>query len=172
MSVRVLIPAPLRKYTGNEGTVEAEGATVGEVIESLESKYPGIKSRIVDPDGEIKHFVNVFVNDEDIRHGQGRDTSVKSGDEVAIIPAIAGGWKMASVRVRLTFEKELVQEPVIYQMGKQFEVVTNIRRANVDEDVGWVVLQIDGDESEIRKALEYARKRGVRVDPVELSVIE
>jgi molybdopterin synthase sulfur carrier subunit len=91
MSVQVIVPAPLRKYTGNKGSVEADGQTVGQVIDDLEVRYPGIKSRIVEPDGRVKHFVNIFLNEEDIREKQGIATPVGSGDEVAIIPAIAGG---------------------------------------------------------------------------------
>jgi ABC-type methionine transport system ATPase subunit len=79
---------------------------------------------------------------------------------------------MASRRVRFSFEPALIQEPVIYQIGQTFEVVTNIRMADVDEQIGWVILEIDGDEDEIERALSWAQDRGVRVDPLAGDVVE
>ncbi len=75
---------------------------------------------------------------------------------------------MASKRVRFTFEPDLIKEPVIYQMGQKFQVVTNIRMADVDEHVGWVVLELDGEPDEIERSLEWARELGVRVDDATL----
>jgi molybdopterin synthase sulfur carrier subunit len=77
--------------TGGAAEVEAEGKTVRELIEDLERRYAGIKARLCDESGEVRRFVNIFVNDEDIRFLQGLDTELKEGDEVSIIPAIAGG---------------------------------------------------------------------------------
>jgi ABC-type methionine transport system ATPase subunit len=79
---------------------------------------------------------------------------------------------MASKRVRFTFPTGLITEPVIYQMGQKFDVVTNIRRADVREEMGWVVLELDGDETEIERSLEWVVSAGVRVDPVVGDVIE
>jgi molybdopterin synthase sulfur carrier subunit len=79
--------------TGGAAEVEAEGKTVRELIEDLERRYAGIKARLCDESGEVRRFVNIFVNDEDIRFLQGLDTELKEGDEVSIIPAIAGGSK-------------------------------------------------------------------------------
>ena len=79
---------------------------------------------------------------------------------------------MATKRVRFTFPTQLITEPVIYQLGQKFQLVTNIRRADVREDVGWVVLEMDGDESEIEKGLEWVTQAGVRVDPVSGDVID
>jgi molybdopterin synthase sulfur carrier subunit len=90
-SVSVLIPTPLRKYTGGESRVTADGSTITELIDSLNGQYPGIKDRICEPDGEIRRFVNVFVNGENARQLDGAATAVKSGDEIGIIPAMAGG---------------------------------------------------------------------------------
>ena len=78
---------------------------------------------------------------------------------------------MAKLRVRLTFPPDLVTQPVIFNMGKEFNVVTNIRRANVTRDRGWVVLEISGSDEEVERAVEWARAQGVRVDPVEGDVI-
>jgi len=91
MSVSVRIPTPLRKLTGGADEVAVEGANVGEIIENLEAAHPGLKERLCDEAGEIRRFVNVYVNDEDVRFLEGRATALKDGDEVSIVPAIAGG---------------------------------------------------------------------------------
>ena len=91
MPVKVKIPTPLRKLTGNSGEVEVEGKNIGEMIENLEKSYPCLKERLYDEAGAIRRFVNVYINEEDIRFMQGKDSSLKDGDEVSIIPAIAGG---------------------------------------------------------------------------------
>jgi molybdopterin synthase sulfur carrier subunit len=89
--VKVLIPTPLRRYTGGEANVAASGQTVGEVIDDLEAQFAGLKERISEPDGEIRRFVNVFVNGTNVRKLEGAATPVSEGDEVGIIPAMAGG---------------------------------------------------------------------------------
>ena len=91
MSVVVRIPTPLRKMTQNEAEESAEGSDNASLIDDLENNYPGIKDRICDDQGEIRRFVNIYLNDEDIRFLQGKSTSLADGDEVSIIPAIAGG---------------------------------------------------------------------------------
>lgn len=79
---------------------------------------------------------------------------------------------MGKQRVKFTFESELVKEPIIYQLGRNFHVVTNIRRADVREDVGWVVLELHGEKEEIERGLQWVSSTGVRVDPVSGDVIE
>ncbi|HIE50223.1 MAG TPA: MoaD/ThiS family protein [Armatimonadetes bacterium] len=91
MSVTVRIPTPLRKLTNNQMTVQAEGETLRGVLDHLEAQYPGLKERLLDEEGELRRYVNVFINDTDVRFEQGLDTPVADGDEVAIVPAIAGG---------------------------------------------------------------------------------
>ena len=91
MSAKVRIPTPLRKLTNNEEVVEVTADTVGAAITELQSRYPGIKERLLDDTGAVRRFVNVYVNEEDIRFLQNQQTPVKSGDEISIIPAIAGG---------------------------------------------------------------------------------
>ena len=90
MAKKVRIPTPLRKLTNNEEIVEVTAGTIGEVIVELQARYPGIKERLVDDKGEVRRFVNVYVNEEDIRFLQNQQTPLKDGDEVSIIPAIAG----------------------------------------------------------------------------------
>lgn len=88
---QVRVPTPLRKYTAGAEAVEASGATVAALISDLDARYPGIKDRICDEGGQVRRFVNVFVNGEDIRFLQHLDTPVQATDEVSIVPAIAGG---------------------------------------------------------------------------------
>ncbi|HSU54510.1 MAG TPA: ubiquitin-like small modifier protein 1 [Candidatus Dormibacteraeota bacterium] len=91
MPTKVRIPTPLRKLTNDEEIVEVTANTIGDAITELQSRYPGIKERLVDDKGEVRRFVNVYVNEEDIRFLQNQQTPVKDGDEISIIPAIAGG---------------------------------------------------------------------------------
>jgi molybdopterin synthase sulfur carrier subunit len=91
MSVRIRIPTPLRRFTGGAEEVSVTGATVGTVVEDLEKKHPGIKERLCDENGRVRRFVNLYVNGDDIRFLNSLDTPVKEGDEVSIVPAIAGG---------------------------------------------------------------------------------
>jgi len=91
MAVKVRIPTPLQKLTQNQAEVSCEANDVNGVLENLESQYPGIKERLCDAEGKLRRFVNVYVNEEDIRFLKGAETVLKDGDEVSIIPAIAGG---------------------------------------------------------------------------------
>jgi sulfur-carrier protein len=91
MPTSVRIPTPLRKLTKEEEVVPADGGTISEILVSLEKSYPGLSERICDEKGNIRRFVNVFLNDEDIRFLDDKNTTVKEGDEISIVPAIAGG---------------------------------------------------------------------------------
>lgn len=91
MTVSVRIPTPLRKYTGGQDQVSVEGSTVGEALAHLSEAHPELESRIFDDSGALRRFVNVFANDEDIRFQDKLDTAVADGDQVSIVPAIAGG---------------------------------------------------------------------------------
>jgi MoaD family protein len=90
MAVKVQIPTPMRQHTEGKATVEAAGATVQAVLDNLGQKYPGISQRLFE-NGQVRRFVNVYLNDEDIRYLDSLNTPVKDGDEVSIIPAVAGG---------------------------------------------------------------------------------
>jgi molybdopterin synthase sulfur carrier subunit len=91
MPKKVRIPTPLRKLTNNEELVEVNGTTIAEAITELQTRYPGIGERLLDEKGEVRRFVNVYVNEEDIRFLKNQQTPLKDGDEISIIPAIAGG---------------------------------------------------------------------------------
>ena len=89
--IRVRVPTPLRPMTGGKSEVEMEGQTVAQLIENLGAAHPGLKERLYDEKGDVRRFINIYVNEEDIRFLTGTDTPLKDGDEVSIIPAIAGG---------------------------------------------------------------------------------
>lgn len=92
MAVTVKIPTPLRELTADQGTVTADGAsTIEELVAHLEASYPGMRERLCDDDGQLRRFVNVFVNGEDVRYLAGLDSALSEGDEISIVPAVAGG---------------------------------------------------------------------------------
>jgi molybdopterin synthase sulfur carrier subunit len=91
MAVKVRIPTPLQKLAGGQGEVMVEAATVQQMIDTLEKNYPGMKERLCDAQGKIRRFVNVYLNEEDIRFLDKEATGLKTGDEISIVPAIAGG---------------------------------------------------------------------------------
>ena len=93
MSVRVRIPTPLRAMTKGSADVQVTADTVGDLIEDLERQFPGMRERLVEESGEIRRFINIYVNQEDIRFLQGAKTALKQDDEVSIVPAIAGGGR-------------------------------------------------------------------------------
>ncbi|HEY3118072.1 MAG TPA: MoaD family protein [Chloroflexota bacterium] len=96
MGVQIQVPAVLRKHTDGARVVEAEGGTVAAVIGQLETQYPGMRAELLDENGEQRHFVNIYVNDEDIRYLGRLETPLQDGDRLAILPALAGGaWQVA-----------------------------------------------------------------------------
>lgn len=91
MSVTIRVPTPLRNLTDSQATVSADGSTVDEVIDDLDKRHPGMRERLVDDSGELRRFVNLFIDDEDVRFQQGLSTPVASGSTLSIVPAVAGG---------------------------------------------------------------------------------
>lgn len=91
MAITVLIPTALQKFTNEQATLECTGNSVAELLESMENTCPGIKARLCDEQGKPRRFLNFYVNSEDIRFLEGTDTALKDGDEVSIVPAVAGG---------------------------------------------------------------------------------
>ncbi|MFP3158303.1 MAG: ubiquitin-like small modifier protein 1 [Hydrogenobaculum sp.] len=91
MAITVRIPTPLRRLVNGQGEVSVEAKNIRELIDALEASYPGFKERLLDENGELRRFVNLYLNDEDIRFLKGIDTELKDGDTLSIVPAIAGG---------------------------------------------------------------------------------
>ncbi|PAX57103.1 MoaD/ThiS family protein [Brunnivagina elsteri] len=91
MAVKVLVPTALQKFTNNQATLECSGTSITELLSSLEQACPGIKERLCDENGQLRRFLNFYVNSEDIRFLDGASTPLKDGDEVSIVPAVAGG---------------------------------------------------------------------------------
>ncbi|MDQ1752912.1 MAG: sulfur-carrier protein [Pseudonocardiales bacterium] len=91
MAIEVKIPTILRSYTGGEKSVDAKGDTLASLIDDLDGSHPGLKGRLITDEGALHRFVNVYVNDEDVRFTGSLDTTVKDGDSVTILPAVAGG---------------------------------------------------------------------------------
>ena len=91
MSVMVRIPTPLRRMPNGKDKVEVESNNLGDLVEKLNSEFPGFKDRLVDEEGELRYFVNIYLNGEDVRFMDGLNTSTSSGDEISIVPAVAGG---------------------------------------------------------------------------------
>jgi molybdopterin synthase sulfur carrier subunit len=170
MAVKVRIPTPLQRLTQGKEEVEGRPGTIIELVNDLDKRFAGIGERISEG-GKIRRFVNIYVNDEDIRFLSNESTAVKDGDEVSIVPAIAGGGGSRR-RVKLTFPQHLIKEPVIFTMAKQFNVMPNIRRARVTETVGEMILEMEGAEQDMDKGLHWLREKGVEVELVEGDVIE
>lgn len=91
MAVKVLIPTPLQKFTRDQSTIDCEGGSIAELLDALDQDFPGIKARLCDEQGNLRRFINFYVNSEDIRFLDGANTALKPGDEVSIVPAVAGG---------------------------------------------------------------------------------
>ena len=141
----VRIPTPLRQATKGNAEVKATGDTVDDVVTDLERQFPGLKERLVDETGELA------------RHRRR--------------PLIAVDV-MGRLRVRLTFPTNLIQEPIIYRLVKDFDILVNIRRADVKEDHGWVALELDAkDETTLENGVAWLKAKGVQVDPIEHDVI-
>lgn len=177
MAVTVRIPQPLQKLTGGQAEVSAEGSTASELIASLEAQFAGFGERLLDEEGKLRRFVNIYLNDEDIRYLQNLDTPIQAGDTVSIVPAIAGGVTLgdaanAKKKFYLTFPQELIKRPVMWELMQKFDVIANIRTASVNQEIGLIGLEIEGAEEEIKAACAWMEGLEVTVEPVEKNVIE
>ena len=181
MAVKGRIPTPLQKLTGNAGEVNVEAKNINEMLAALEKSHPGIKERICDGEGKLRRFVNVYVNEEDIRFLQGQDTLLKDGDDISIIPAIAGGaskdapevrrsfgggHKLSKKRVTLVFPPDQITKPAVFTMAKKYDIMPNIRKARVTETVGEMMLELEGSEDNLNKGVKYLESLGIKVEPV------
>jgi len=168
MAVKVRIPTPLQKLTNNQSEVQCKAASINDMLADLEKQHPGIKERICDAEGKLRRFVNIYVNEEDIRFLQGQDTKLKDGDDISIIPAIAGGSgeKLVKKRVTLVFPADQIKEPAVFTMAKKFDVMPNIRRARVTETVGEMMLELEGTEKNLEAGIKFLESHGIKVEPV------
>ena len=166
MSVKVRIPTPLQKLTNNQGEVLCEAMNIDQMLADLEKKHPGIKERLCDGEGKLRRFVNVYVNEEDIRFLKGQETSLKDGDDISIIPAIAGGAELSKKRVTLVFPPDQIKKPAVFTMAKKFDIMPNIRKARVTETIGEMMLEIEGTEENLNKGVKYLESLGIKVEPV------
>jgi molybdopterin synthase sulfur carrier subunit len=187
MAIKVRIPTPLQTLTHGTEEIEvlagknSELLTVSDLIRDLDKTYLGFEEKIIEA-GKIRRFINIYVKEEDIRSLQGEQTPVKDGDEITIIPAIAGGRGNSlsreqeggtmKRRVKLTFPQHLVKEPIIFTMAKNYGVMPNIRRARVTDTVGEMILELEGTEENLEKALNALQNQGVQVQLIEGDVIE
>ena len=173
MPIKVRIPTPLQKLTNNLGEVHCDAKNINEMLAALEKNHPGIKERLCDGEGKLRRFVNVYVNEEDIRFLQGQDTSLKDGDDISIIPAIAGGSgpsggeaKLSKKRVTLVFPPDQIKKPAVFTMAKKYDIMPNIRKARVTETVGEMTLELEGTEENLGKGVKYLESLGIKVEPV------
>jgi molybdopterin converting factor small subunit len=167
MSVTVRTGSALKGLLGGRTKVEASGSTVGELLDHL-----GVRERVCDDTGKVRRHFTIHINEgEDVRLLQGLDTPVADGDTVTVLSAIAGGGHV-SRKVWLTFPRDLVDQPLIWEIGRRFEVVTNIRQASVSREVGIVGLELSGDEDQVDRAVRHLVDKGVSVEPVEMDVVE
>jgi AhpD family alkylhydroperoxidase len=118
LSVIVRIPTPLRKLTNDQDVVSGNGETLTQCIDGLDAQYPGLKDRLVDETGELRRFVNIYINGEDVRFAQGVQTAVKPGDEISIVPAVAGGAEEPRAEPRLKYYRA---SPGAYQALKELQ---------------------------------------------------
>lgn len=153
MSATVHIPTPLRRITKNQSKVEASGKDIWSLIDDLEASYPGIKERICDENGNIRRFVNIYLNEEDIRFLDGVATKVKDGDTVSIIPAIAGG-RQAILTLTLTLTKSA------------FEEVSRHAQETYPEECCGIILSGKSDKSDASGDLDQSEQSGEIVDIV------
>jgi AhpD family alkylhydroperoxidase len=118
MSVKVRIPTPLRKLTNEQDIVSADGGTLIACIDGLDGQYPGLKDRLLDESGELRRFVNIYINGEDVRFAEGVQTPLKEGDDISIVPAVAGGAEEPRTEPRLKYYRA---SPGAYQALKQLQ---------------------------------------------------
>lgn len=167
MSVTVKVGSALKSLFGGQRETNAAGSTIEELLDNL-----NIADRICDDEGKVRRHFNIHVNEgEDVRLLQGLDTPVKDGDTVTILSAIAGGGEVVR-KIWLTFPRDLVERPLVWEVSQKFEVVTNIRQASVSREIGLIGLELSGEAEEVQKAIDFFNEHGVSVEPIELNVVE
>lgn len=176
MAITVRIPTPLRKYTDGKDEVSVEATDLRELLQNLEKNYKGIGQRIMDDKGGVRRFVNIYLNDEDIRFKKNLETPLKDGDVISIIPAIAGGAAVkkhvVKKKVYLTYRKSMLNKPIIWEASRKFDVMINIGTASVSGDLGLVGVELEGSRNEIDALIKWFTKKHVKVEPIEQTVLE
>lgn len=167
MAVAVTTGTALKSLLGGKNQTEVEAKSVGEILDRL-----GIRDRICDAGGNVRRHFNIHVNEgEEIRLLQGLDTALEDGDSVTILSAIAGGAKVAR-KVWLTFPRDMIERPVLWEVGRKFDVVTNIRQASIGSHVALVGLELCGEATVVEEAIAFMSGLGISVEPIELNVVE
>ena len=166
MAAKVRIPTPLQKLTNNQGDIFCDGATIDQILNDLEAKHPGVKERLCDEKGKLRRFVNVYINEEDIRFLNGQETPIKDGDDISIIPAIAGGAGLVKRRVTLVFPQNQIKEPAVFTMAKKYDIMPNIRKARVTETIGEMMLELEGTPKNLDEGIRFLESKGIKVEPV------
>ena len=174
MAVKVRIPTPLQKLTNNSSEVQCDAVNINQMLDALEKQHPGIKERLCDAEGRLRRFVNIYVNEEDIRFLQGQETKIKDGDDISIIPAIAGGAPkkgktkpaFSKKQVTLVFPQDQIKEPAVFTMARKFDIMPNIRKARVTETIGEMTLELEGTEENLERGIKFLESRGIKVEPV------
>ena len=170
--VTVLIPTPLRKFTGDADTLTLDGGTdIASLMTAITTAHPGLGKPLLDESGVPRRFVNLYVNGEDIRFLDNTATVLKDGDEVSIVPAIAGGASGTEV-YNLTFHRDMFSRPILHSLGKKFRVVVTIRRAVLNEEAGWAEVSFGGPAEEIGRAIADLQTSGVNVTGPLTEIIE
>lgn len=171
---KIRIPSQLRNEVENQSEVEIAGSNVGEALSALSEKFPALKPRLFDENGKLRRYVNIYLDDEDIRFLDDLETTIEAGSELALVPAIAGGlWNRHRDPLRkaleLTIPAVLIHEPILYTMITQFSLVVNIREAQVGSDKnGKVLLDIEGSPAEMQKAMLYLAEKDILYQEVDL----
>lgn len=167
MTISVRTGSALKALLDGNMETTAAGENVGEILDHLK-----IKDRICDSNDSIRRHFNIHVNEgEDIRLIDGLKTTVSDGDTVTILSAIAGGSPCVR-KVWLTFPKDLIERPLLCELVRKFDVITNIRQASVSKDVAIVGLEISGEEDILEDSINFLITEGIHVEPIELNVVE
>ena len=166
MPVTMRIPDALRPVTGGREEVAAEGNTIVELLEDLETRFNGVRNWACDDEGKLRPYVKVFINREDAHTKGGLSAAVSAGDVVSIVAAVTGG-AASSRKLYLTFPQELIKQPLIFRVGHEFNIVTNIKAASVSESIGLVAVEFEGEPDELERAVEWLKNQGVKIEPLE-----
>lgn len=172
MPVTIRLPTVLTSLSDGRQTIEVSAESVGEAFRALEDACPGLSSRLLDDSGVLRRYVNVFKGQENIRNLQGFKTPLQDGDELVILPAVAGGVSndVEKVVLNLVARYDQVKEPWIWRICTDFNVKVNILKANIDEDFGWAQIELEGPIEEVQRCIAWLHTTGLHIEPYQRSV--